>query len=33
MEELKLILERSADSGVTDNTGSVVIVWFGVFFP
>lgn len=33
MEEAKLVLKRSADSGLTDSTGSVVIVWFGVFFP
>lgn len=33
MEEAKLVLKRSADSGLTDSTGSVVIVWVGVFFP
>lgn len=32
MEEAKLVLKRSADSGLTDSTGSVVIVWFDVFF-
>lgn len=33
MEELKLVLERSAESGLTDSAGPVVIVWFGIFFP
>lgn len=33
MEELKLVLERSADLRLTDCTGSVVVVWFGIFFP